>query len=86
MSASVSPEPARRAVGAGDLRCVGEVREGGELLIHALGATGKPDVTPNRVAPGTSSGYRLHGRLTDIAGSAVRQAPRPCTASFTRAP
>jgi hypothetical protein len=79
-------EGVRDRVGAasGELQYVGEVREGGELVIRAIGATGKPDYTPNRVAPGTSFGYTLKGQLGTSTGSAERVELRPCKASFAR--
>lgn len=53
----------RARASSGELQYVGEVREGGELVIRAIGGTGKTDYTPNRVTPGTAFGYTLKGQL-----------------------
>lgn len=74
----------RARASSGELQYVGEVREGGELVIRAVGATGKPDYTPNRVSPGTAFGYTLKGQLGVSTGSADRVELRPCKAAFVR--
>lgn len=77
-------ERSRDYASSGDLQYTGEVREGGTLLIRAAGATGKPEYTPNRAAPGTNFGYTLKGELGASTGTAVRQELRPCKATFHR--
>ena len=69
---------------SGELRYTGEVYSDGELVVRAVGATGKSEYTPNRVAPGTNFGYTLKGRLGTESGSATRVELRPCSATFFR--